>query len=98
MCNSLNIKTIRAGTRGVHWECCSLNGEGDSARGGRRGHPCVRISIDTGAGVCYARSVPYTLRHDICFLSICHARAEVSAPPALRLSVFDSDSVQSEHL
>lgn len=98
MCNSLNTKTIRAGARGVHWECCSLAGKGilQGTVGGAI--PVCGLVLTQGRGYVTLRSVPYTLRHDICFLSICHAWAALSAPPALRLSVFDSDSVQPEHL
>ena len=98
MCNALNIKTIRAGTRGVHSECCSLAGKGilQGVAGGAI--PVCELVLTQGAGCAMVSVSPFTLHHDICFLSICHARAEVSAPPALRLSVFDSDSVQSEHL
>lgn len=57
MCNSLNLKALRAGTRGVHSECCSLAGKGilQGVAGGAI--PVCELVLTRGGGLCYGQRV-----------------------------------------
>lgn len=83
---------------GVHFECCSLAGKGilQGVAGGAI--PVCELVLTQGAGCAMVSESPFTLHHDICFLSICRPRTALSAPRGLRLAVFDSDGMQPEHL